>query len=290
MKKKPLAKAVAMAVTSAAMTVGAMPNASAHVMYNTYIASSGTDGWTRVDGSGNSGAPVPWVGTTNGERPFGYVGKQAMNWAVAIHSDNESHEVSQAHALNAYNAVVDLDTADGAWGSWPVNESNPGFTQGWAHHTDYGLLKSHVTAVITISPESLGPLINNFGISVFKGMDDGTAGYSRHAAWNIGYISGAYEDPAKENNPHGTNNVIYETHSDSGDITFTALAGQIYSIYLGGNVVNGQNFGPVENYQLTISASPVPIPAAAWLLGSGLIGLVSFSRKRNRINPESACH
>lgn len=297
MKKSQLAKAIAMVAAGSALTVGTISNASAHVMYNTYNNPFGTDGWTRTDGSGNSGTPVPWVGTENGVRPFDYVGKQAMNWAVAIHSDNESHEVSQAHALSTYGAVVDLDTADGAWGAWQTDPLNPGFTQGWAHHTDYGLLKSDVTAVITISPQSLGSIYNNahetridnFGITVFKGMDDGTAGFSHHAAWNIGYISGAYEDPAKVNNPHGTNNVIYLTHSDSGDITFTALAGQIYSIYLGGNIVGGRNFGDVENYKLTITAAPVPIPAAAWLLGSSLIGLISFGCKRNRINPESSC-
>jgi hypothetical protein len=33
-------------------------------------------------------------------------------------------------------------------------------------------------------------------------------------------------------------------------------------------------------FQISIEATPVPVPAAVWLLGSGLIGLVGFRRKK----------
>ncbi len=279
MKQNAIAKAISLALGGTLLSTIMLPSAEAHVMYNTYTA-SGTDGWTRADGSGNSGAPVPWLGTTGGIRPFGYEGKQALNWAVKIHTNSESHEVSQAHALSAYGATVDLDSSDGAWGSWTVGGLASGDTQGWAHNTDYGLLMSDVDTTITIDPMSLGPNVNNFGITVFTGMDDGTAGYSHHSPWNQNYLSGIFEDPAKASNPHGTNGVNYYTHSDSGDISFTALAGQVYSIYLGGNIVGGANFGDVENYKLSITASPVPVPASLWLMGSGLIGLGSTIRKK----------
>ncbi len=36
----------------------------------------------------------------------------------------------------------------------------------------------------------------------------------------------------------------------------------------------------VDNF--TVSASPVPLPAAIWLLGSGLSGLLGFARLRGR--------
>jgi len=35
-----------------------------------------------------------------------------------------------------------------------------------------------------------------------------------------------------------------------------------------------------SSYSLTASFTPVPVPAAAWLLGSGLLGLLGFMKKR----------
>ena len=46
----------------------------------------------------------------------------------------------------------------------------------------------------------------------------------------------------------------------------------------GGNVLR-----PGDNYTLQVSLespAPVPVPAAVWLLGSGLVGLVTFGRRR----------
>ncbi|MCK4708494.1 MAG: VPLPA-CTERM sorting domain-containing protein [Gammaproteobacteria bacterium] len=31
---------------------------------------------------------------------------------------------------------------------------------------------------------------------------------------------------------------------------------------------------------MNVNASPVPVPAAIWLFGSGLIGLISIARKK----------
>lgn len=41
---------------------------------------------------------------------------------------------------------------------------------------------------------------------------------------------------------------------------------------------NGSPFA-VENATLEVTGSPVPVPAAAWLLGSGLAGLLGLKRK-----------
>lgn len=35
-----------------------------------------------------------------------------------------------------------------------------------------------------------------------------------------------------------------------------------------------------SSYSMTVTASPVPVPAAVWLFGSGLIGLVGVARRR----------
>jgi len=290
MKKTKLAKAVVIAATGATLSLGMVSTASAHVMYNTYTA-FGLDGWTQ--GNKNQGTPSLWKGTVNGDRPFGYVGLQAQNWAATIHSAGTTLEVSQADSIASYKGfAADIDTANGAWGSWQVDPSDPTFTRGWAHNTDFGLIKSHVDTdiVIKVSKVNATDDIHNYGITVFKGMDDGVSvkqdgngdpiTFSHHSAWNIGYISGLNEGPAQLDDPMGTNGLTYLAHGDQSIVTFHAMADQVYSIYLGGNDVEGDIFGTHYGYKASISA--VPVPAAAWLFGTGLMGLVSLGRRKQK--------
>jgi len=50
-----------------------------------------------------------------------------------------------------------------------------------------------------------------------------------------------------------------------------------YRIAFQGQQVTG---APVVGRTLAIDIAPVPVPAAAWLFGSGLLGLVGFARRR----------
>jgi len=274
-KKTKLAKAIAI-VAVGSLSLGLASNASAHVMYNTYNmdgTAGGPDGWT--------GSGIPWLGVAGGANPFGYIGNQAQNWAVEIRNNGQASVVSRAEAIEDYGdtATVDLDSANGAWGSWPIDPLSPSSgNQGWAHQTDFGLIKSDVATDVRVDVSSLSGGIDNYGITVFTGMDDGTALFDHHAPWNIDYIPGAFEGPAMVDNPLGTNGVIYKAHGDSSTVTFHAEADQVYSIYLGGNVVGGTPFAGVEGYVATVSA--VPVPASVWLMGSALMGLVGVSRKR----------
>lgn len=281
MKKTKLAKAVAIAATGVALSLGVSSVASAHVMYNTGIFTS-TDGWTLSGGKLMTGTPNLWEGTEGGIRPFGFVGKQALNWAATIHASGSILEVSQADSIADYGFAADIDTANGAWGSWQVDPANPTFTQGWAHNTDFGLIKSHIDTDIKIDVSKVNSAdnVNNFGITVFTGMDDGTADFNHHSAWNKNYVSGIFENPAQVDDPFSTHGLAYLTHGDQSTVTFHAVADQVYSIYLGGNDVNGDIFGDPLAYKATVSA--VPVPAAAWLFGSGLMGLVSFGRRKQK--------
>jgi len=283
MKKTKLAKAVAIAATGAALSLGVSSTASAHVMYNTG-SFTGTDGWTLSGGSSNTGTVNPWVGTIGGARPFGYVGKQALNWAAEVHNSSTVLQVSQADSIADYGFAADIDTANGAWGSWQVNPATPTFTRGWGHNTDFGLIKSHIDTdvKIDVSKVNAGDNINNFGITVFTGMDDGTASFNHHSPWNAGYISGSNEAPAQADDPMGTHGLTYLTHGDQSSVVFHAMADQVYSVYLGGNDVNGDIFGTRYAYQATVSA--VPVPAAAWLFASGVMGLASFGRRKQKVS------
>jgi PEP-CTERM motif-containing protein len=73
------------------------------------------------------------------------------------------------------------------------------------------------------------------------------------------------------------NRVLDDVSGNSA--TFTAEAGQIYTIYLGGFM--GGNWTDTRNdYQLTISTSTVPVPGAIWLFGSALAGFMGVKRRK----------
>jgi hypothetical protein len=105
--------------------------------------------------------------------------------------------------------------------------------------------------------------------------------YSHHGPWNredAGY-------PFTMSDPFSTIGLTYLTHSANvnsvNGLTFTAQANQIYSIYLGGS--GGTEWNKQhDGYVLNASSVPaaVPVPAAAWLFGSGLLGLVSYGRRK----------
>jgi len=290
MKKTNLGKAISIVLFGSTLALGSNV-ATAHTMYNTYnegLHSVGTDKQGGVDGyfysydaSTETYGSADWVGTgVDSSVPFEYAGAQRLNWAAMIHTDSSAMEISTADAQSRYGVDADIDTAKGAWFDG---------AKGWAHNTDYGLMKSIVDTKVTLSLSSVNGGINNFGITVFTGMDIGV-NYSSHWNWNdkklgIVGVDGDGEliigdiDLTTNSNPHGTDGVIYKTHSETSTLTFTAQANQVYSIYLGGNDGAG-NFGPHDGYVLDIAASPVPVPAAVWLFGSGLLGMIGWRRKK----------
>lgn len=285
MKITNVAKAVALAITGTALSVSTISTASASTaMYNTYNLNKtptqgGTDGWTWSDGNQKGSTPgailLPWLGTAGGALPFGYSGSSVLNWAAHITSAGDSMTISRDAAFATYGAGADVDI-DTSKGAWQDTEEVP---QGWAHNTDIGLFKSDVTTNVAITLTSLTTPNAKYGVTLFTGMDTG-ANYSHHEGWNSPDQSYAYE----ASNPFYTDNVIYSAHEVNVDsanaFEFTAQAGQIYSIYLGG--YQGHDFwnNAKERYSLNISTSPVPVPAAVWLFGSGLLGLMSYGRKK----------
>ena len=295
LKKLAIAGAVSAAIFGAA-------SAEAHVMYNTFTttAASQTDGWTRTfdgidadtiatgpESQGNKGTLVPWLGTSGNALPSGYTGSSHLNWAATIHGAGNSLEVSTANALAEYGVAAEIDTGGGAWNDNGLNASGVATTTGptgWRHQTDIGLITSEVTQNVTLNLSTVNGLFSRFGVTVFEGMDTNTGNYSHHGAWNAPGASTPL--PFSANNPFGTTgltNIGYSDNVDSANgYTFVAEAGKIYSIYLGGVGFSRWN-GGVAGYKLDITTSPVPVPAAVWLFGSAMAGMVGFGRRRKAV-------
>lgn len=289
MKKSKLAKAIAYAVAGIAMAAATSASAS-NTMYNLYNASAtprvtdgnnpgsgqtgGTDGWvwggpylTSADSGGQ--AVAGWVGTASTTtNAFGSVKAIALNWGAHITNAGDSLEISQADSFANYGVYADIDTAGGAWHQSVGN--------GWRHNIDIGLFKSDVTQDVTLNIEGINSTIANFGITVYKGLSTNvTPDYSHHGPYNgdsnINYEGMAYEIRTLRD---------AVTKLTTNQLTFTANAGEIYTIILGGN--NGVNWNQqFDGYKLSISTpSAVPVPGAVWLFGSALIGLVGAQRRK----------
>lgn len=287
MNKTTLNKAVVLAIAGASLYIGAATTATASTtMYNSFLQGtdpslSKTDGWTYTDGSSKGtteGATLnPWVGTENGGLPFGYTGKSALNWAAHITSAGDSLTISRADAIANHNGLLaDIDTGAGAW----QDTENP--PKGWGHNTDIGLFKSDVKTNVSLKLTAVNSVFAEFGITLFTGADTGSD-YSHHQNWNSPPFNLFTKD-----DPFLTTGVTYKAHqfnvnsNPNSSFNFVAEPGQIYSIYLGGYRGSDSWNTPRDFYSLSINTSPIPVPATAWLFGSGLLGLLSYGRRKKR--------
>jgi hypothetical protein len=81
--------------------------------------------------------------------------------------------------------------------------------------------------------------------------------------------------PLYDNNPYlvpGADGVVSRT--------FQNLAPGEYIAFVGGVNYNSQTNQANRGIGGTLTITPVPVPAAAWLFGSGLAGLVGLARWR----------
>jgi len=299
--KTKLAKAVALAVAGAALSAGAISTASADgiTMYNTFSTASGgdlghnssTDGWTRTyDGTdadtiatgpesqGNKGDIVPWVGTAGGALPFNYTGSSSLNWAAELQSGGGALQISRADAVAKYGTSAEIDTGAGAW------QDNSAAPTGWKHQTDIGIIKSDFDGTVTlhlsrIDTPTSGIVNDNFGVTIFTGIDTHTTNYSHHGSWNCPTC--ATPKPFTASDPFGTTGLAYLTHDGTVDgingVSFHVSAGQYYTIYLGGAGVGtwSQN---VSDYAMDISA--VPEPASLSLFGIAYAAMAATRRRK----------
>ena len=279
--------------------------------------SNGTDGWMRtadnacspfaggtcgngpttannpakVVAAGN--APVPWVGNdARTDSNFLYAGTQTLNWTAVIGA-GDTAVVSRLDSYDRYHGTVlsdgttfnyaDIDTAKGAW--------HDGVGTGWKHDSDICLFRSSVTQVVTLNIASLlsNGQINetpDYGFTVFEGKNTGTGNYSHHGGWHemspadalsVGNNVNQFTVP----NPFGGSGLTTLVLDDvvGNSATFTAEAGKVYTIILGG-FQGGDWIETRNDYQLTISS--VPVPGAVWLFGSAMAGMMGLGSQRRK--------
>lgn len=256
--------AIAGAIASSIMGATA---AEAHVSYNrNNILANGNS----LAGPWSAGAPA-------------YTGNLPATWLVNVHHFDDTLVVSTANANTTYANTGDsliIETFNNKWN--PANS--------WGNALDFGLINLEVAGNLTVKVEADASLGSTFlpGFTLWEGWD-ATATSSRHGSWNatptnpgsrgsndltyIGYASTSGSDSGI--------NYTYDNIAHAVEITFTGLAAGNYSLWVGGNGTGNTSVG--QQYIVSITASPVPVPAAIWLFGSAVAGMIGFGRRKTTI-------
>jgi hypothetical protein len=169
--------------------------------------------------------------------------------------------------------------------SWAEPSQPPG-NKGWTHTTNWialDLTALHNPARVTIQLDrgATGTLVPAF--SLYSGWELDSSDATNHTFNNTGNISWADDltyigHVANAGGPDGTNTTGTVLTSVSGQYVLTP---GLYSIVLGGNpLLTTPPAGGFHNYTFTLSTAPVPVPAALWLFGSGLVGLAGLARRQ----------
>jgi hypothetical protein len=313
MIKTKLAKAIALTIAGAALTAGSVSSASASstTMYNLFhsqgttpcapCSAGETDGWVwgGVADSTPSGTDTidlatgaGWVGTSATDKtPLGYKGGGVLHWAVQLNGGGTA-EISNADSIARYGVSADIDIAKGGWSDNALSGAS-----GWRHDVDFGLFKSNISGLVTLNAVAVngtGPTSTpNIGFTIFKGMDISTGSYNHHGAWNsannasgltTASLPGGGTKFGANNAAAIANIVAYSvggaTPGNLNNISFTAEAGQIYTIALGG-YRNGDWTTTLDGYKLSVGqVSAVPVPGAVWLFGSAMAGFLGLRRSK----------
>ncbi len=83
-----------------------------------------------------------------------------------------------------------------------------------------------------------------------------------------------------------TFDVTYErgTGSGAGPISYKFYSNQTFTISDSAGIqsISFQDWGvnAFDNFEFDLTVTPIPIPAAVWLFGSGLLGLIGFSKRK----------
>ncbi len=250
-------KKLALAVSVSSLMLGAT-TAQAHVAYNLHAAASKNY---------SAGGGAVWTDAGS----YAYTGNLPTHWVANLHGEGVSVDVSEHDAKHhgGAPATFDLQSANNKW--------NP--ASSWGAALGFGLINvmghSNVAVSITASDDD-GSLFTP-GFTLWKNWDE-TSSSSKHGPWNA--------DPS---NPGtlGSNELDYIGHASTttagGDAVLNAiLAPGKYSLWIGGNA-SGKTTTD-QSYQLNISTSPVPVPAAAWLFGSAILGLMGVKRRKKALS------
>lgn len=196
----------------------------------------------------------------------------------------------QTGATYEFQVVMsDLDLAHyhGSVGakSW-AEPGNPAGAKGWTHTSSWTALDlTGLTGPTTLTLElerGHGGSSQLFpAFSIYSGWETVNSDATNHTFNNTGNISWAtnltYVDHvANIGGSLGTGSGTGADHVSQQWV----LGPGLYTLIYGGNPSFGLGQTGIHDFSATLSTSPVPVPAALWLFGSGLAGMAGLARRR----------
>jgi hypothetical protein len=231
--------------------------ANAHVTYNTTGNGDAATG-SPVDGS----QAGPW---SNGNP--GYTGNLPATWVAEIHNAGGA-----TNTQTASSAGAGFDIGMGA-------RAYKDGTTNWGMTSDFGLFHLQEAATVTITVASDGSdLRPAFGL--WNGWDEG--GGSRHAAYTSNGAIGPMAAGILDSTLTLVDGNAWAFASSQGTTASAQLtrflAAGDYTLILGG--YDGATAGANLKYTASISAAPVPLPAAVWMFGAALMGWLGIQKRK----------
>jgi hypothetical protein len=194
-----------------------------------------------------------------------------------------------------------FDAADADWGDSHAGAWTKFEITGSAAYIDLSVFRANPDDIpeelADVSTNDLRPAFTLYeGVLPHASHDEETAALpdqyplqvGKEGAWN------ALGDTTMRNEAGEDGTILYLTHAGQGNTTASAslnqyfLAPGIYTVALGGTCDNpvtcsqvggGPSFNP-RAYGTSLTVTPVPLPAAIYLFGSGVIGLVGLARRK----------
>lgn len=193
----------------------------------------------------------------------------SYNWTVSM-SGNDTTAGSTPAIAGSLGSL--------SWND-PINTGDPIGT-GWTHTSRWTALTLTEAAELSITlAADNSTFIPAFSLYSGHQQTDNGGNFGWHVYNNAGNFDWSTADPTYLSD--SLNYIGNEANLGGlSSITrvFSLAAGQ-YSLVFGGNPPPG-TAGAAVGYQATLTTSPVPVPAAVYLFGSGLIGLVGLARRR----------
>lgn len=201
---------------------------------------------------------------TAGDSVAGGIG---YNWTVNM----SGNDTTAGSTPNYAGTIGSLSWND------PINAGDPIGT-GWTHTSNWTALTLTEAADLTITLAANGSsLVPAFTLwSGHQQTDNGTAG-GYHVYNNAGNFDWSAADPTYDSSSLNYIGNATASGTDSSITRTFSLGPGLYSLVFGGNPPAGTPGSPVA-YQATLST--VPVPAAVYLFGSGLIGLAGLARRK----------
>ncbi|MCS6897106.1 MAG: hypothetical protein NZM29_03955 [Nitrospira sp.] len=219
----------------------------------------------------------------------------ALGWSLVQVNPGQAATITQPGPETGltYEWRVVMDSVDlahfhGSVGakSW-AEPGQPVGAKGWTHTTDWVALDlTGVGGPVFLTVELERGHTGNSQLfpafTLYSGWELANSDESNHTFNNTGNIGWATNLTylAHVANAGGPNGTDTGAGTDSVSATFTLNPG-LYSLVLGGNppLTTPPQSGQ-HSFSVTLSTAPVPVPAAMWLFGGGLVGLAGLARRK----------